>query len=130
MPKVSKETASQTIAMDGIEVALEHLEGGYSVCFETHTADVDLADFFQGMPDGAAQMPRWGYVIKGKVAFRFDGREEIYVAGDAYFVPPGHTPRHFEGAEVVEFTPTDSLKELIEVVLGNAGESAGEKQMV
>ena len=33
MPKVSKETASETIALEGLEVQLEHLDGGYSVCF-------------------------------------------------------------------------------------------------
>jgi hypothetical protein len=32
MPKVSKETASETIALEGLEVQLEHLDGGYSVC--------------------------------------------------------------------------------------------------
>ncbi len=92
MPKVSKETASETIALEGLEVQLEHLDGGYSVCFESHTADADLADLFRGLPDDRSQLPRWGYVIKGKVAFRFADREETYEAGDAYYVPPGHTP--------------------------------------
>ena len=36
MPKVSRETASETIALEGLEVQLEHLAGGYSVCF-SHT---------------------------------------------------------------------------------------------
>jgi hypothetical protein len=88
MPKVSKETASETIALEGLEVQLEHLDGGYSVCFESHTADADLADLFRGLPDDRSQLPRWGYVIKGKVAFRFADREETYAAGDAYYVPP------------------------------------------
>ena len=43
MPKVSKETVSETIATDGLDVHLEHLEGGYSVCFEPHTASAEAA---------------------------------------------------------------------------------------
>ena len=31
MPKVSRETASETIALEGLEVRLEHLDGGCSV---------------------------------------------------------------------------------------------------
>jgi hypothetical protein len=119
MPKVSRETASETIALEGLEVRLEHLDGGYSVCFESHTADADLADLFRGLPDDRSQLPRWGYVITGKVAFRFADREERYEAGDAYYVPPGHTPIHFAGAEIVEFSPTDALAETIPVVLAN-----------
>ena len=119
MPKVSKETASETIALEGLEVQLEHLDGGYSVCFESHTADADLADLFRGLPDNRSQLPRWGYVIEGKVGFRFADREETYEAGDAYYVPPDHTPIHFAGAEIVEFSPTDALGETIGVVLEN-----------
>jgi hypothetical protein len=119
MPNVSKETASETIALDGLEVQLEHFSGGYSVCFESHTADADLADLFRGLPDDRCQLPRWGYVIKGKVAFRLADHEETFQAGDAYYVPPGHTPIHFAGAELVEFSPTDVLGQTIPVVLEN-----------
>ena len=128
MPKVSRETASETVAMDGLDVRLEHLEGGYSVCFESHTADADLASLFRGLPDDLCQLPRWGYVLRGKVGFRFSDREETHEAGDAYYVPPGHTPVHYAGAEIVEFSPTDVLGQTIPVVMENlqrAGVSAG-----
>ena len=49
MPSVSRETASESMTTDSIEVRLEHLEGGYSVCFESHTADADLRDLFRGL---------------------------------------------------------------------------------
>ena len=98
---------------------MRDLDGGYAVCFETHTADADLAALFRGLPDDRAQLPRWGYVIEGKVGFRFADREETYEAGDAYYVGPGHTPVHYAGAEIVEFSPTEILGETIPVVLGN-----------
>jgi len=128
MPKVSKKTASETVTTDGLEVRLEHLDGGYSVCFESHTADADLASLFRGLPDDRSQLPRWGYVLRGKVGFRFSDREETYEAGDAYYVPPGHTPVHYAGAEIVEFSPTDVLEQTIPVVMENlqqAGVGAG-----
>src|SRR6476646_8350814 len=117
MPNVSRQTASESIAFAGLDVRLEHIEGGNSVCFESHTADADLADLFRGLPDDQAQLPRWGYVIKGKVGFRFSDREETYAAGDAYYVPPGHTPVHKAGAEIVEFSPTEILGQTIPVVM-------------
>jgi hypothetical protein len=130
MPNVSKETASEKIAFEGLEVRLENLDGGYSVCFESHGADADLADLFRGLPDDRAQLPRWGYVIEGKLGFRFADREETYEAGDAYYVAPGHTPVHYAGAEIVEFSPTETLGETIPVVMKNleaAGAEAGSR---
>jgi hypothetical protein len=124
MPNVSRETASEKVVFEGAEVRHEDLEGGYSVCFESHTADADLADLFRGLPDDRAQLPRWGYVIRGRMGFRFPDREETYAAGDAYYVPPGHTPVHYAGTEIVEFSPTEILSETIPVVLKNL-EAAG-----
>lgn len=124
MPSVSRETAAERIGFDGIDVRLEHLEGGYTVCFESHTADGDLAALFRGLPDDRAQLPRFGYVVAGRTGFRFPDREETYDAGDAYFVPPGHTPVHYAGAEIVEFSPTELLGETIPVVMRNV-EAAG-----
>jgi hypothetical protein len=119
MPRASRTTASERVSIDGLDVRTEHLEGGYSVCFEEHSADADLAELFRGLPDDRAQVPRWGYVIDGKVTFRFADREETYEAGDAYYVPPGHTPVHHAGAEIVEFSPTEGLRETIAVVMRN-----------
>jgi len=119
MPNVSRGTASESISMDGLDVRLENLEGGYTVCFESHTADVDLAPLFRGLPEDRCQFPRWGYVESGQVEFRFGDRTERYQAGDAYYVPPGHTPVHFAGARIIEFSPTDSLGAAIGVVMAN-----------
>ena len=121
MPKVSRETASGAVSLDGLEVRTEDLEGGYSVCFESHSADVDVADWFRGLPEDRCQVPRWGYVLAGMTGFRFADREETYVAGDAYYVPPGHTPVHYAGAEIIEFSPTAELHETIGVVMTNVG---------
>ena len=119
MPKVSKQEASETLAMEGFEGRYEKLAGGYTVGFETYTADADAAPLFQGLPDDRCQCPHWGYVLSGRVDFKFADRDEIYEAGDAYFAPPGHTPVFFAGTEIVEFSPSDGLAETVGVVLGN-----------
>jgi hypothetical protein len=119
MPQVSRETASQRVSLDGLDVRLEHLDGGYSVCFEQHTADADLAELFRGLPADRCQLARWGYVLRGMITFRFEDRDETYAAGDAYYVPPGHTPIHYAGAEIVEFSPSAELRETIGVVMEN-----------
>ena len=127
MPNVSKESASNKISLEGLEVRREDLDSGYTVCFEEHTVDADLAPLCKGLPNDKVQVERWGYVIKGKIGFRMDGREEIHKAGDAYYVPAGHTPVHYAGAEIVEFSPTDGLDETVSVIMKNfeAMETAG-----
>ncbi|MGB0093602.1 MAG: hypothetical protein WBP81_13865 [Solirubrobacteraceae bacterium] len=119
MPKTSKETASDTIAMEGFEGRYENLEGGYTVGFETYSSDADLADFFRGLPDDRCQCPHWGYVVSGKLTFTYPDREETFGAGDAYYAPPGHTPKLFAGTEIVEFRPTDGLEQTVAVVTEN-----------
>ncbi len=73
--------------------------------FETYTQDADLAPFFKGLPDDECQCEHLGYVIKGKVAFRSVGGEEVFETGDAYYAGPGHTPVLYAGTEVSSSAP-------------------------
>ncbi len=123
MPSTSRETASDAVSFEGVDIRLEHLEGGYSVCFERHTADADLTEVFRGLPDDRSPLPRWGYVIGGRIGFRFHDHAEVHEAGEAYYVPPGHTVVHHAGTEIVEFSPTDLLGTTIEVVAKNLRQS-------
>jgi hypothetical protein len=119
MPNVSRESADESISMVGVDVRLTNFDGGYTVCFESHSSDQDLGPLFEGLPDGECQLRRLGYVLAGTVEFRIGGRTEIYTAGDAYCVPPGHVPIHHDGAQIVEFSPTELLGETIGVVMAN-----------
>ena len=124
MPKTSKASASKVESVEGIlEDRSEDLDG-YTAGFTSFLADMDPAPFFQGLPDDRCQCPHWGYVIKGKITFRFADREETYEAGDAYYVPPGHTPLVYDGNEVVEFSPTAELAKTMEVLNRNMAASA------
>ena len=46
-------------------------------------------------------------------------QEETFETGDAYYVPPGHTPSIYDGTQVVEFSPTEELARTMEVVEKN-----------
>ena len=122
MPKASRETASDHTTVEGYEGHFEHLEGGWTVGFETYTQDADMSPFFKGLPDDECQCEHMGYVIKGKVTFRSGSGEEVFEAGDAYYVGPGHIPVIYAGTEVVEFSPTEKLGETIAVVTKNMEE--------
>src|SRR5712691_937715 len=85
MPKVSKESASQVQHVEGIIDDRSEELGAYTGGFTTFLADMDPAPLFRGLPDDRCQCPHWGYVLKGKITFRFADGEETYEAGDAYY---------------------------------------------
>lgn len=118
MPKTSKDTASDSMVMEGYEGHFEQLEG-YTVGFETYTADSDMAALFVGLPDDRCQCPHWGVVLKGKLVYHYADRDDVITAGEAYYASPGHTPELFEGTEVVEFSPTAELEETFAVISKN-----------
>jgi hypothetical protein len=124
MPKASKATASDSMQVEGYEGHFENFDGGYTVGFETYTADADMADLFKGLPDDRCQCEHWGYVIKGKVSFKTADGEETFETGDAYYVGPGHTPVLYAGTEIVEFSPTKELQHTMEVIEKNMESAA------
>jgi hypothetical protein len=124
MPKASKATASDSMQVEGYEGHFENFDGGYTVGFETYTADADMAELFKGLPDDRCQCEHWGYVIKGKVSFKTADSEETFETGDAYYVGPGHTPVLYAGTEIVEFSPTKELQQTMEVIEKNMESAA------
>ena len=100
--------------------------GDYTVGFETYAQDVDPAPFFAGLPDDRCQCPHWGVVTEGQMTFRWADHEETFVAGDAYYAPPGHLPLIVAGTSVVEFSPTADLEATMAVVQRNLAAMAGQ----
>lgn len=111
MAKASKKTASLRREIPGAVSLSEDLGDGWTVNFETETADVDTTDFYAHLPGGQCRTPHLGYVLKGTLRYRTDHGEEVFVAGDAYYVAPGHTAFVEEGTEYVEFSPTREQNE-------------------
>src|SRR5690242_6783587 len=118
MPSVSKDTAQHRQDFGVMTGHYAELDG-YMVGFETFHEDADATPLFRGLPDDRCQSPHWGYVVSGRVTFRFADREEVYDACDAYYAPPGHVPVVEAGTEVVEFSPTGEYEKTMAVVAGN-----------
>jgi hypothetical protein len=119
MPKVSKDSASQAVDHGPVMDKSEQLDG-YTVNFVTFRQDIDATPLLKGLPDDRCQCPHWGYVTKGRLVYRFGDREETFEAGDAFYAPPGHVPvQHEPGTEIVQFSPTQELREVETVMARN-----------
>lgn len=119
MPKVSRESATQGGEFGPVVDRSDQLED-YTVNFVSFHEDVDATPLLKGLPDDRCQCPHWGYVIKGRLTYRFGDREEIYEAGDAFYQPPGHVPvQHQPGIEIVQFSPAEELRKTEAVMMKN-----------
>ena len=123
MPKLNKRDAADVLELEGYEGRFGEL-AGYTVGFETYTADADLSPLFKGLPDDHCQCPHWGVVLKGKLEYRTPTGTTVVEAGEAYYVAPGHLPFLYAGTEVVEFSPTEELHETLAVVEANMAAGA------
>jgi hypothetical protein len=120
MPKVSKATATSHQVFPGYVEEYEQEIGDWTVSIECNFTDMDQAPFFKGAPDDLCQASHFGYVLKGKFGVRrSDGVEEIFEAGDAFVIEPGHTPLAFAGGEFVAFTPAVEAKQQAAVMMPN-----------
>jgi len=83
MPKVSKNSATQGGDFGPVEDRSDQLEG-YTVNFTSFREDIDATPLMKGLPDDRCQCPHWGYVVNGKMTFRYADGEEVFEAGDAF----------------------------------------------
>jgi hypothetical protein len=118
MPSANRMSTPVAVDEDQIEGRYAPL-GGYTASFETLKQDVDPAPYFAGLPEDRCQCPHWGVVSAGQLTFRWPDRQETYVAGDAYYAPPGHLPLFTAGTVIVEFSPTDELEKTMTVIQRN-----------
>jgi hypothetical protein len=110
MAKTSKETTPITLDFEIVEDRACALDD-FTVNFVTIRQDHDLAPLLAGLPGGKCQCPHWGVLTKGRMTVRYGDREEVYEAGDAFYMSPGHTPAAEAGTEFIQFSPTDLLEQ-------------------
>jgi hypothetical protein len=75
------------------------------------------------LPFSAATCPslvprasRLGIHPQGKQTWRVADHEEVFEAGDAFYVGPGHVPVFEAGTELIQFSPTEEQKATDEAV--------------
>jgi ribosomal protein L16 Arg81 hydroxylase len=59
-------------------------------------------------------------VTKGSLTFRFADHDEVFEAGDAFYLPPGHIGvGNQPDTEYVQFSPSDGLREVSAAIMKN-----------
>jgi hypothetical protein len=109
MPKVSRMSAAHVEDHGAVEDRHEDVDG-YSVSFVSFRQDIDGTPLLAGLPDDRCPCPHWGYVLKGRLTYRFADHDEVFEAGDAFYLAPGHVPLAEAGSEFVQFSRSDELK--------------------
>jgi hypothetical protein len=118
MPSTSKDSAAITVD-HGIAIDRTEEFGDYTVNFVTIRQEADLAPLLKGLPGDSCQCPHWGYLFTGTMTVRYHDRIETIVAGDAFYLPPGHIPMAAAGTEFVQFSPAAELKKSEEAMAAN-----------
>jgi hypothetical protein len=96
--------------------AARRLHGEFHVIPRGHRRDTA----HERLPDDRCQCPHWGYVVSGKLTFRFADHDEVFEAGDAFYTPPSHIPvKHEPGSEAVFFSPAEELAKTDAVMMKN-----------
>src|SRR2546425_1075116 len=88
MPRISKQSSKHD-DYGPVESWHEEVDGN-AIEFEHFKQDIDSTPMLKGLPDDQCHCPHWGYVLKGKVTFTVDGKEEVMEPGDAFYMPPEH----------------------------------------
>ena len=89
------------------------------VSFESYHQQMDDWPFLQGLPNDQCHCPHWGYVIKGKLRLLYADRGEEILAGEAYYLAPGHSIIVEAGTELIEFSPREQFAAHMKAVQGN-----------
>ena len=97
----------------------EAVWGEMHVEYDVFKQMMDVTPLLKGLPNDRDQCPHWGVLTKGQMRIIYDGKEEIVKAGDAYYMPPGHTAIVEAGSEGWEFSPNDKLQKTMEVIMRN-----------
>jgi hypothetical protein len=118
MPKVSKESAAHVDDHGIVEDRHEDIDG-YTVNFVSFRTEVDASPLLKGLPDDRCPCPHWGYVLKGRLTYRFSDHDETFAAGDAFYLPAGHVPVAEAGSEILQFSPAAELREVDAVMMKN-----------
>jgi len=118
MPGVSKHSAAHVEDHGVVEDRHEEVEG-YTINFVTFRQDIDGTPLLKGLPGDRCSCPHWGYVLKGRMTYRFADHVETFVAGDAFYLPAGHVPVAEADSEIVQFSPSEELKAVDAVMMSN-----------
>ena len=66
-------------------------------------------------------MPSLGYVFMGQMTVTYADREEVFEAGDAFYMTPGHVPAATKGSEFLQISPAETMNETVAAIQAERG---------
>ncbi len=94
-------------------INMVHGWGGMTVSINEFKGGTDFTPILEGLKDDLCQVPHWGYLEKGKIrVIDSNNNTKTVVAGEVYYMPPGHTLIVDEDARSIEFSPEKEMKKL------------------
>ncbi len=107
------------VVFEGNGVVNQSTEWGTMTVTRLVSPPMDGTPLYKGLPEDRCQCPHWGYLVRGRMRIKYADRDEVYTAGDLFYMEPGHVPVIEEDVEVVEFSPTTQFQQTVEVVSRN-----------
>jgi hypothetical protein len=126
MPGFTKDTTPVTIETP-VYQSREVQLGEFTCAFETVRADHDAAPAFKGLPNDRCPCPHWGLVVSGRMTLSYRDHDDTFEAGDVYYASPGHLPVMAAGTELITFSPTTELHEVMAVIARNSAAAAASR---
>jgi hypothetical protein len=112
--KIKKEEIPVTMEAPGTTMRGLPGFGGMTVAFNEIPAGTDFSPFLQGLKNNSCHCPHWGHVVEGELLVKYDnGTEETLIAGDAFYLPPGHTAIVVKDLKLLDFSPEKELNEVM-----------------
>jgi hypothetical protein len=115
MPRARQDTATITVDTPFYRGKTVEL-GDVTVMFETFPEERDATAFFRGLPDDRCSCPHWGLVVRGSWTAHYLDHDEAFEAGDVFYSPPGHLPFCTAGTELITFSPSRELAEVMAAI--------------
>ena len=89
--------------------------GGMCVDINNAPAGTEFSPLLEGLENDHCQVPHWGYVVKGAIRMDYeDGNSEVFRAGEAFYMKPGHTGGVLEDLLLVSFGPEEGIQHLVD----------------
>lgn len=91
--------------------------GDHHFAYQSAAAGSNLDTMLAVFDDHACPVEHWGYVFSGRVRIEYvDGSEEIFEAGDAFHVAPGHRPSMIEDTVMLQVSRAAEHQALLAAV--------------
>jgi hypothetical protein len=112
--KIKKENIAVKMEAPGTVIRNQEGFGEFTVAYGELPNGTDLTPFLKGLSHDSCHCPHWGYIFDGTLRVIYDdGKEELLEAGDAFYLPPGHTIVVEKDLKIFEFSPTKEYDEVL-----------------